>query len=73
MSNITINLDKKNPVELKMLLILVQTGPMNVSEKDYWVKEINARLNGTFIDPEKSKRIQKEIEDGMADIGDIGN
>ena len=66
----TINLDEKSPEELRRLLNLVQTGPLPISEKDYWVSEINSRLNGKQIDIHKAKIICAEIEAGMADIDD---
>lgn len=66
----TINLDEKTPEELRTLLNLVQTGPLPVNKKDYWVSEINSRLNGKQIDIHKARTICAEIEAGMADIDD---
>lgn len=73
MAKVNINLDEKTPDELKRLLNLVQTGPTSVSEKEYWVKEINSRLYGKTLDRLKAELITKEIEAGMADIDDMGN
>jgi len=70
---IRINLDEKSPEELNRLLNLVKTGPLSVTEKEYWVNAINAKLNGTSLDKEKAKLIQADIEAGMADIDDMGN
>ena len=39
-------------------------------KKDYWVSEINSRLNGKQIDIHKARTICAEIEAGMADIDD---
>ena len=68
-----INLDEKSPSELRTLLNLVQTGPMSVKDKEYWIGEINSRINGKSIDINKARMICKEIEAGMADLDDTGN
>lgn len=68
-----INLDEKTPEELRSLLNLVQTGPLPVDEKEIWIREINSRLNGKTLDIEKAIQISRDIEEGMADIDDIGN
>ena len=73
-SQIRINLDEKSPEELKRLLDSVKTNPTMASkEKQYWVNEINAHLNGKTLDIAKAKQIAREIEEGMADIEDMGN
>jgi len=68
-----INLDEKTPEELRRLLNLVQTGPLPVDEKEILIREINSRLNGKTLDIEKAIQISRDIEEGMADIDDIGN
>lgn len=73
-SQIRINLDEKSPEELKRLLDSVKTNPtMAFKEKQYWVNEINAHLNGKTLDIAKAKQIAREIEEGMADLDDMGN
>ena len=55
-SQIRINLDEKSPEELKRLLDSVKTNPtMAFKEKQYWVNEINAHLNGKTLDIKKAR------------------
>ena len=73
-SQTRINLDEKSPEELRRMLDSVKTNPtMAFKEKLYWVNEINAHLNGKTLDIVKAKQIAREIEEGMADIEDMGN
>lgn len=73
MQHAHINLDEKTPAELRTLLTLVQTGTLPYEEKSYWVKQINAKLNHKTLDREKAEQIYEQIEEGMADISDMGN
>ena len=69
-----INLDEKTPEELRRLLDSVKVNPtMEFKDKQYWIGEINARLNGKTLDITKAMQIKKEIEEGMADLEDVGN
>lgn len=71
----TVNLDGKNPDELRRLLDMVKVGPLEPAEKEYWVKEIESRLigHGACLDSLKAKQIYQDIADGMADISDANN
>ena len=67
------NLDDKEVEELRELKEMVQTHPsLTFEEKKANIDAINSKLGVMTYNEEQTMAILKDIDDGMADIDDIG-
>lgn len=65
-----INLEDKTPKELRKLMDSVKVSDLSYEEKTAYINAIEQKLNGADY---KNKMLLKEIEEGQADISDLGN
>ena len=74
MSNLRMyNLEDKEVEELRELKEMVQTHPcLTFEEKKANIDAINSKLGVMTYNEEQTMAILKDIDDGMADIDDIG-
>lgn len=65
-----ISLEGKTPKELRKLMDDVKVSNLSYEEKTAYINAIKQKLNGANY---KNKMLLKEIEEGQADISDLGN